>query len=233
MFPFFPPFFPCFSFRFLRNFPFSSVSSIYFLFFSFLFPFFPFHFFRFCCFFPVPIFFLFSSFFPFPSVFSVFFLFFCFLPLCFVFFRFTFRQTGRHRSRDPFFKTPIRHIVSLLQGTLQRRSSTNAPAKVVFESVVPRADVTKRSAGEKRACTTTVAPLLSRSVAQPRGHRTKNAMVYTIFLGKQRKRVYTIGPERGVYTIEPQTLKKKKGGFPRWCILCLPCKRGVMYSCEC
>ena len=38
----------------------------------------------------------------------------------------------------------------------------------------------------------------------------KKAMVYTIFLGKQGKRVYTIGPERRVYTIEPQTRKKKK-----------------------
>ena len=35
-------------------------------------------------------------------------------------------------------------------------------------------------------------------------------MVYTIVLGKQGKRIYTIGPERRVYTIEPQTLKKKK-----------------------
>ena len=35
-------------------------------------------------------------------------------------------------------------------------------------------------------------------------------MVYTIFLGKQGKRVYTIGPKRRVYTIEPQTQKKKK-----------------------
>ena len=38
--------------------------------------------------------------------------------------------------------------------------------------------------------------------------------------GKQGKRVYTIGPERRVYTIEPQTPKKKKGGSTRWwCIL--------------
>ena len=47
-------------------------------------------------------------------------------------------------------------------------------------------------------------------------------MVYTIFLGKQGNKVYTISPERRVYTIEPQTSKnkKKKGGFPRWwCIL--------------
>ena len=40
----------------------------------------------------------------------------------------------------------------------------------------------------------------------------KKAMVYTIFLGKQGKRVYTIGPERRVYTIEPHTRKKKKKG---------------------
>ena len=65
--------------------------------------------------------------------------------------------------------------------------------------------------GKKRVYTTTVAPLLSRSVARPRGHRAKKAMVYTIFLGKPGQRVYTIGPERRAYTIEPQTLKKKKG----------------------
>ena len=64
--------------------------------------------------------------------------------------------------------------------------------------------------GEKRVYTTTVGPLFSRSVARPQGHRPKNAMVYAIFLGKQGKRVYTIGLERRVYTIEPQTRKKKK-----------------------
>ena len=45
---------------------------------------------------------------------------------------------------------------------------------------------------EKRVYITIVAPLLSRSVARPRGHRAKKAMVYTIFLGKQGKMVYTI-----------------------------------------
>ena len=64
--------------------------------------------------------------------------------------------------------------------------------------------------GEKRVYTTTVGPFFSRSVARPRGHRAKKAMVYTIFLGKQGKRVYTIGPERWVYTMEPQTQKMKK-----------------------
>ena len=48
--------------------------------------------------------------------------------------------------------------------------------------------------------------------------------MYTIFLGKQGKRVYTIDPERGVYTIEPQTRKKKKrmglhgGGVYFFCV---------------
>ena len=64
--------------------------------------------------------------------------------------------------------------------------------------------------GKKVYTTTTVGPLFSRSVARARGHRAKKAMVYTIFLGKQGKRVYTIGLERRVYTIEPQTRKKKK-----------------------
>ena len=38
---------------------------------------------------------------------------------------------------------------------------------------------------------------------EPEVTEQKKAMVYTIFLGKQGKRVYTIGPERRVYTIEP------------------------------
>ena len=44
----------------------------------------------------------------------------------------------------------------------------------------------------------------------PRSESKKKAMVYTIFLGKQGKRVYTIGPERRIYTIEAQSQKKKK-----------------------
>ena len=54
--------------------------------------------------------------------------------------------------------------------------------------------------GEKRVYTTTVAPLLFRPVARPRGHRAKKAVV----------RAYTIGPDKRVYTIEPQTPKKEK-----------------------
>ena len=74
--------------------------------------------------------------------------------------------------------------------------------------------------GKEREYTTPVAPLLSRSVARPQGHRAQKAMVYTIFLGKQGKKVYAIGPERRVYTIEASDPEKKKGGFPRyWCIL--------------
>ena len=39
-------------------------------------------------------------------------------------------------------------------------------------------------------------------------------MVHTIFLGKQRKRVYNIGPRR-VYSIEASDPEKEKGGFHR------------------
>ena len=72
---------------------------------------------------------------------------------------------------------------------------------------------------EKRVYATTVGPLFSRSVARPRGHSKKSYGVCP-FPGKQGKRVYTIGPERRVYTIEPQTQKKKKkgGSPPWWCI---------------
>ena len=86
----------------------------------------------------------------------------------------------------------------------QARSSAYAPN--------PTITIDQHKAGEKRVYTTTAEPLLSRSVARPRGHRAKKAMVYTILLGKQGKRVYTIGQERRVYTIEPQTRKNKKRG---------------------
>ena len=35
-------------------------------------------------------------------------------------------------------------------------------------------------------------------------------MVYTIFLGKQGKRAYAVGPERRVYTIEASDPEKEK-----------------------
>ena len=38
----------------------------------------------------------------------------------------------------------------------------------------------------------------------------KKAMVHTIFLGKQGKRVYTVGPERRVFTIEASDPEKEK-----------------------
>ena len=65
---------------------------------------------------------------------------------------------------------------------------------------------------ETRVYTTAKAPLLSRSVAQPRGHRAKKSYVVCHFVGKlvTRERVYTIGPERGVYTVEASDLKKDK-----------------------
>ena len=43
----------------------------------------------------------------------------------------------------------------------------------------------------------------------PRSQSKQSYGIYH-FLGKQGQRVYTIGPERMVYTIEPQTPKKKK-----------------------
>ena len=58
--------------------------------------------------------------------------------------------------------------------------------------------------------TTTVAPLLSRSVARHRGHRSKKSCGVQHFLGKEWKRVYTIGPERRVYTIEASDPEKEK-----------------------
>ena len=67
------------------------------------------------------------------------------------------------------------------------------------------------NSGEKRVYTTTVGPLFSRSVARPRGHRAKKAMVYTVFLGKQGKRVNTIGPERrGIHHRASDPEKEKR-----------------------
>ena len=78
---------------------------------------------------------------------------------------------------------------------------------------LPNARKITENPGEKRVYTTTAGPLFSRSLARPRGHRAKKPTVYTIFLGKRGKRVYTIGPERRVYTIEPQTWIEKKRGL--------------------
>ena len=52
-------------------------------------------------------------------------------------------------------------------------------------------------------------PLFSVCRLTPRS-QSKKPWVYTIFLGKQGKRVYTIGPERRVFTIQPETPAKKK-----------------------
>ena len=55
----------------------------------------------------------------------------------------------------------------------------------------------------------------------PKVTEQQRAMVYTISLGKQGKSAYSIGSERRVYTIGPQTPEKKKGRFlvRWWCIL--------------
>ena len=57
-------------------------------------------------------------------------------------------------------------------------------------------------------------PLFSRSVARPRGHRAKKAMVSTVFLGKQGKRVYTIGSgKKGTHHRASDPEEEKKGGL--------------------
>ena len=59
-------------------------------------------------------------------------------------------------------------------------------------------------------------PPLSVCRPTPRSQSNKKAVVYTIALGKQGKRVYTvytIGLERRVYTVEPLTPPKKEEGF--------------------
>ena len=86
-------------------------------------------------------------------------------------------------------------------------SQTKGPIETLLHPVLFFAG---QETGEKKSIHHHHGTPLSRSVARPRGHRGKKAMVYTIFLGRQGKRVYTIGPERRVYTIEPQTRKKKK-----------------------
>ena len=64
---------------------------------------------------------------------------------------------------------------------------------------------------ERGVYTTTVAPGLSQSVARPQGNTAKEKLwCIPLPWKKQGKRVYTIGPERSVYTIEPQTPKQKK-----------------------
>ena len=72
-----------------------------------------------------------------------------------------------------------------------------------------------------------MALLLSRSVARPPGHRAKKNYVP----GKTRGMVYTIGPERKIYTIEASYPEKEKGGFLQWwCIFLSPVSRLVEVS---
>ena len=75
----------------------------------------------------------------------------------------------------------------------------------------------------KKEYSTTVTPLFLVCCPTPRSQSKNNYGVY-FFLGKQGKRVYTIGPERRVHTIEASDPgKEKKGGFPRWWCVFSPC----------
>ena len=76
-----------------------------------------------------------------------------------------------------------------------------------------KSEMSQNLAGGKRVCTTTVAPLLSRSVARPRGHRARKAMVYTIFLGKQGNRVHHRSGKKGIHHRGLRPWKRKKKGF--------------------
>ena len=69
--------------------------------------------------------------------------------------------------------------------------------------------------GGKRENTTTVGPLFSRSVARPRGHRAKQAMVYTIFLGEKtrEKGIHHRSGKKGIHHGASDPEKEKKEGL--------------------
>ena len=65
--------------------------------------------------------------------------------------------------------------------------------------------------GEKRAYTTTVTPHLFLGLSpDPEVTEQKTLWCIPFSWENKGKRVYTIGPERRVYTTRPQTRKKKK-----------------------
>ena len=56
-------------------------------------------------------------------------------------------------------------------------------------------------------------------------------MAYTIVLGKQGKRLYTIGPERRVYTIEASDPEKEKmEGFHGGGVFFLRCPKTPLFG---
>ena len=77
-----------------------------------------------------------------------------------------------------------------------------------------------------------MAPVFSRSVARPRGHRAKEAMVYTSFLEKTgEKGIHHRSGKKVFFTIEPQTQKKKKGGLHGGGVyFFLPCKLTFFFT---
>ena len=86
--------------------------------------------------------------------------------------------------------------------TIQVGASTTSMARQ-SQSLIT---LSRGSQGKKKSIHHHRGTPLSLSVVRPRGHRAKKATVYTIFVGKQGTRVYTIGP----YTIKASDLKKKK-----------------------
>ena len=119
----------------------------------------------------------------------------------------------------------LKFCVLLACEKLHRHQPTTPHAYALFCGTIPH------NAREKRVYTTTVAPLLSRSVTRPRCHREKK-YAHTISLGKQGKRVYNMGPERRIYTIEAADPEKEKeagyhcGGVRFF----LPCNGGLDIS---
>ena len=71
--------------------------------------------------------------------------------------------------------------------------------------------------------TTTVGPLFSRSVARPRGHRAKKAMVYTNFLGNKGKGIHHRSGKRGIHHRASDPEKEKRRVCTVVVYIFLPC----------
>ena len=78
---------------------------------------------------------------------------------------------------------------------------------------------------EKRVYTTTVAPLLSRSVARPRGRRAKKNHGVYHFPGKTREKgIHHRSGKKGIHHRASDPKKEKKEGFHGGGVyFCLPC----------
>ena len=133
-------------------------------------------------------------------------------------------QNGTQNAAKKRFLSAALRQMSPKSGLQKFHHRNPAPQDDSIENADHVVLQTQRSAfaQAKRGYTTTVTPLLSRSVARPRGHRAKKLWCIPFPWKTREKGIHHRSGKR-VYTMGAQTPKKKKRGFPRWwCIFFFP-----------